>query len=165
MLVSPWIVAGAVACGGNVVVDSGAASGSGAGATTGGTGATNGVGAGSTTSTSTATSIGAGTGTGTNAACNSDLDSAFGEEQSALGCTPTDPVPQCTGAATVHDICGCVVIANEAHPQTVEMANAAWMACVSDGCCGAGCAPCQPAPTVGYCDSFTSQCKSGVPPP
>ena len=163
-LLAAIVAAGAVAaCGGNVVVDGapspGGPAGSG-GATGGTTGSTTGGSGGSTAS-------GVQIPGGGTTMCHEDYLSLVGELESALGCTPTANIVQCSGTALLHDPCGCMVVVNEVDVQDVNFANALWSACEADGCCGpsvtGGCAPCPPAPTTGYCDTFTSQCKAGRP--
>jgi hypothetical protein len=145
------------ACGGNVVVD-GAPSSTG----TKGTG-------GSTTGTSTGTGTGTGTGPqvpdGGSPQCQQEYVTVLGELENALGCTPTASETQCSGMVLLHDPCGCLLVANEAHPNNINMANDAYDGCLTDGCCGpqaaVGCSPCPPPPTVGHCDTFTSRCVAG----
>jgi hypothetical protein len=155
-------------CGGNVVVDGESTSGS-------GTGATAGTGASTTTGTSGGGASGAGgssTGpmspTGAPANCQVDYQTMIGALHDAEGCTPTANVVQCTGKLLLHDPCGCLYVANDAHPPPgggPGEPDPDWVQCMMDGCCGpqysASCSPCPPVPTSGYCDAVTSQCKPG----
>jgi hypothetical protein len=136
---------GSAACGGNVVVDS-----------AGGTGATG---------TGTDTSIQIPDAGSANATCEPTYLALIGNLETSLGCTPSANIPQCTGKALLPDACGCIHVANEAHPDNIMLGQALWAACVEAGCCGpqasVGCSPCPPAPVSGECDTTTSQCVPG----
>jgi hypothetical protein len=163
VLLAAALLGSIAACGGNVVVDGPPGSG-GAGAST--TGTTTGTTMGTTTGTGTTTVTGPQVPDGGSAECQQQYTSVIGELDNALGCTPSANIPQCTGKALLHDPCGCLFVANDAHPYNINTANSAWGSCVMDGCCGPqasiGCAPCPPPPTSGHCDSFTSQCVAGT---
>jgi hypothetical protein len=98
--------------------------------------------------------------------CQQDYYDMLKTLEDALGCTPTAVgLIQCTGMLQLHDPCGCLHVINDAHPPPNFLGmgvDSAWTQCVTDGCCGpkanAGCSQCPPPPTVGMCDSFTSQC-------
>ena len=61
-----------------------------------------------------------------------------------MSCDPEIDVPQCTGASTVPDWCGCPVLVNDYYEDTVIAAQNAYDAWVEAGCgpqpCGAACA-------------------------
>jgi hypothetical protein len=100
---------------------SGGTSGSGGTTSTGGTGGTGGTGA--------------------------ECDVLNAERQEALNdavsCNPEIDVPQCTGARTVPDQCGCPTLVNDYDDEAVSAAQEAYNVWVEAGCgpypCGAAC--------------------------
>ncbi len=160
-----------VACGGNVVVDTGSTSSTSSTSSMSGAG---GGGGGVMTSASAGGSAATGSGSGIQfpdggtAACVDDYKLIVDALEVALGCTPSaTTIVQCDGTALVRDPCGCLHVGNEAIPENIAASNADWQDCVTDGCCGTsanpGCSPCAAAPTAGYCDPATSQCAAGQP--
>ena len=69
----------------------------------------------------------------------------------AVSCNPFVNMMQCDGTASVHDPCGCPVLANETNPTAVQAAVAAYDAWVAASCgpylCGAPCQTLSP----GFC--------------
>lgn len=133
-----------VACGGKVVVDGG---GTGEG------------GAGGTTATTTAiTSVGPGGvgGAGGCAGLEADLAAKLAAAQA---CNPALSVPQCSGAVTTIDTCGCSVVANDSNAPGAQLATTAFETWVDAGCGPFNCAVCPPPPSSPwYCDPTTAVC-------
>jgi hypothetical protein len=171
----------AAACGGHVVIDGAPSLGAGGGGPSASSSSTTASGTPVGTGGAPAVTSGSGAGAGgsagsgiqtpTNggAACQQDYYNIIKTLEDALGCTPTaEGLIQCTGMVQMHDPCGCLHVINDAHPPPNFLGmgvDSAWTQCVKDGCCGpsvnAGCTQCPPPPTVGKCDSFTSQCLGG----
>jgi hypothetical protein len=159
------VVDGAAQPGGSGGAGGASTTGVGASTVTVGPSGTGTIGSSGTPGTTAGTSTGSGIQVpdGGSAQCLQDYYTMVKVLEDALGCTPTAPIMQCGGSSTLQDPCGCFHVVNEAHLPPLGV-NQLWQQCVSDGCCGPGangCGPCPPAPTVGHCDSFTSQCVPG----
>ena len=148
------VCAGTVGCASTVVAD---AAGSGSGSS--------GIGVG------VGGSGGSAVGTG---AAPVECSGTYGQVSDAIvtaqGCDPAANVIQCSGAAMVHDLCGCSVVANETNMQAIAAADAAYAMCASEGCCGPAAHPitpppcdpkCPPMAAGGHCDPATSLCVAG----
>ncbi len=156
----------AAGCGGKVVLDAGhggSTTGAGGNATTGGGGGT---------TTGTVGSVTTGTTTSSGGVeCSGTYAQLGAAVEGAQQCDPTLQIVQCSGKVTVHDVCGCEVVANETNPDAVGAANTAWNGCEAIGCCGPGahpitppsCMPCPTPPIAGACDPQTGLCVSVVP--
>jgi hypothetical protein len=125
-----------IACGGKVVVDAAGATGGGGSAAT------------------STTSVGAG-------GCCEGLQAEFAARlATAQSCDPDIDVPQCTGAVTTVDLCGCPVAANDGKELAAQLAITAWDAWVSEGCGPVPCFACPPPPTSPwFCDPTTAVCR------
>jgi hypothetical protein len=161
-----FFTACAAACG-NVAVEPGGAGGHAGGTTTSTTnvaedaGGAGGHAGGTTTSTTSTTAVAI--------ECSGTYAMLRGDVTAAEVCSPTLQIVQCSGKAMIHDVCGCLVIANETNQAAVDEANAAYASCVNVKCCGPGampispptCGTCPPPPTKGFCDPNTSHCAPG----
>jgi len=158
------LTAYAAACG-NVAQEPGGTGGHGGGTMTSTAATSTTTATSSTTTTSTTTTS---TSTG-GIECSGTYATLGGDVAQAETCSPMLQIVQCSGKAMIHDVCGCLVIANETNQAAVDKANAAYASCVSMKCCGPGampitppsCGTCPPPPTKGFCDPGTSKCAPG----
>jgi hypothetical protein len=154
VLASTSIASLLVACGGKVVVDAESAPGTGGTAAT--TSTTSPVGAGGAGTSGTSGGTSSTTGGGGCGGLQADLEAKVAAAQA---CNPAVSSPQCSGALTVLDLCGCTVVANEKTPAATQTALEAFKAWVGVGCGPFACESCPPGPdTPWYCDSNKNIC-------
>ena len=143
----------AASCGGIAVIDGSGAGGSGAG----GSGAT-----GSSSSGGVGGQGAAFSSTGSGDVCTGLTQALKDGIAAAQACTPGIDIIQCSGATTVLDECGCLVVANDLNGTEATLARMTYDGWVETGCGPYDCESCPPPPdSAWYCDPANSACTPG----